>query len=578
MIDGFAFPPALFLIFTGLACLVLPAMLRPFAVLGAPVVTLAAVWSFAAQMAVAPEDAPFSGEVYAASLDYLGLTLYPVRVDPLSLVFATVFAIMAFAGGLYALRLEDRRELALLQVYAGAAIGAVLAGDLLTLFVFWELMAIASVLIIWAGGPDARGAGLRYAGVHFLGGACLMAGAAGYVATTGEAAFGPLPQEGVIGGLALIGILINAAAWPLNAWLADAYPRASWAGTVFLSAFTTKTAIYALIRGFPGDEWLIWIGIATIAYGCLYALVETDLRRLLCFAIVAQGGFMMVGVGIGTPMALNGAAGHAFVSILYSATLFMAAGALLRGHGTAQISAFSEGARHMPQTALLAGVAALSLAALPGTGAYISKSLISSGAGKADAELAYLLLSAAAAGVVLHAGRFVWVGFLARGSAPSTKPIEEPGPEQRLAMLVPLALVLVLAVVPGSFYAFLPEAMDAYTPYKADTLLLQLQLLVFGVLALYYAVRLIPDAPRALIDTDWLYRRLGRALLGTLGHGWLAAYAQAAEKSLAAVQRLLVELYRIHGPNSTLASTRQTGYVALWMTALLSVLVLSSVL
>ena len=180
-----------------------------------------------------------------------------MRIDALSRLFATVFSIMAFAGGLYALNQRRVIELASALCYAGSAIGVVFAGDLITVFIFWELMAIASTLVVWSAGPQARGAGMRYAAIHFFGGALLMAGIAGEIATNGNVAFAKMTLDSAPRWLILAGFLINAGAPPLSAWLPDAYPESSWSGMVFLSAFTTKTAVYVLLRGFPGTELLI---------------------------------------------------------------------------------------------------------------------------------------------------------------------------------------------------------------------------------------------------------------------------------------------------------------------------------
>ena len=202
---------------------------------------------------------------------------------------------MAFAGGLFALNQSRVVELAAAFCYAGSAIGVAFAGDLLTVFIFWELMAIASTLVVWSAGPSARGAGLRYAAVHLLGGVLLMAGIAGEIAATGSLAFGKLALDTVPRWLILAGFLINAGAPPLSAWLPDAYPESSWSGMVFLSAFTTKAAVYVLLRGFPGTELLIYVGLFMVFYGIVYAILENDMRRILAYSIVNQVGFMVVG-------------------------------------------------------------------------------------------------------------------------------------------------------------------------------------------------------------------------------------------------------------------------------------------
>ena len=238
------------------------------------------------------------GEILRFS--FLGFDLIPLRGDKLSRLFAFVFALMAFAGALFALRQERTTELAAAFIYAGSAIGVALAGDLISVFVFWEMMAIGSTLVIWCGGPSARGAGLRYAAIHLLGGVLLMAGIAGEIAATGTTTFAKLDLSTLPRWLILAGFLINAGAPPLSAWLPDAYPEASWSGMVFLSAFTTKAAIYVLLRGFPGVELLIWVGLFMVFYGIVYAILENDMRRILAYSIVNQVGFMVAGIGIGT--------------------------------------------------------------------------------------------------------------------------------------------------------------------------------------------------------------------------------------------------------------------------------------
>ena len=571
MTEAAVFPPGLILVLSGLVMLGAPRRGRAVLLVGAPLAVLVNTWLLAGAAAPIAEG-PFAGETALVSTaEWLGLTLHPVRIDVLGLVFTTVFAIAAAAGGLYATRRENARELAAMQVYAGSAVCAVLAGDLVTLFVFWEIMAIASTVIIWAGGPGAKLPGLRYAAIHFLGGALLMAGVAGYVHATGETAFTALPSEGLVAGLVLLAFLINSGAWPLNAWLPDAYPEASWAGTVYLQSFTTKTAIYALIRGFPGEEWLLWLGLATMLFGILYALLETEIRRLLCHAIIVQSGFLLVAIGLGTEMTLNGATGHTFVSILYSALLFMVAGAVMQATGKRHLPELGGLARSMPLTATLAVIGGLCIAAFPGTGAYVSKSLISSGAGYAGAFWIWLALTAAGVGVMLHAGiRFQWAIF---AGAHRGDTAQDP-PWPMLAAMVTLAAVVVaIAIFWKPFYALMPHAVD-YKPYKPDAVLAQLQLLLAAALAYLLARRILPDRRGITLDLDWAWRGAGAVAVQVLGEHLVAAYHRWADGWLTNFDRLIAGLYRTHGPEGALARSRPSGYVALWMSALLCLLLI----
>ena len=385
--------------------------------IAAPLVTLALVWNV-------PD-----GTVLQAP--FLGYDLILVKGDKLSRLFATVFAIMAFAGALFALNQARTVELAAAFVYAGSAIGVAFAGDLITLFVWWEVMAIGSTLVVWCGGPGAQGAGLRYAVIHLFGGVLLMAGIAGEVAATGSIAFGKLDTSTVPRWLILAGFLINAGAPPLSAWLPDAYPESSWSGMVFLSAFTTKAAVYVLLRGFPGTELLIYVGLFMIFYGIVYAILENDMRRILAYSIVNQVGFMVAGIGIGTEMALNGAASHAFAHIVYKALLLMSAGSVLYMTGKRKCSDLGGLFRTMPLTTICGIIGALSISSFPLTSGFISKSMISEAAADQHLEYVWYLLAAASAGVFLHAGiKFPWFVFFQKDSGlrPPDPPLEHaPG-------------------------------------------------------------------------------------------------------------------------------------------------------
>ena len=158
---------------------------------------------------------------------------------------------------------------------------------------------------------------------------------------------------------------VNAGAPPLSAWLPDAYPEASWSGMVFLSAFTTKTAVYVLLRGFPGTELLVYVGLFMVFYGIVYALLENDMRRILAYSIVNQVGFMVAGIGIGTEMALNGAAAHAFTHILYKALLLMSAGSVLLVTGRRKCTDLGGLFRSMPFTTACGIIGALAISSFP---------------------------------------------------------------------------------------------------------------------------------------------------------------------------------------------------------------------
>lgn len=544
--------PALVLIVGGLLLPLLKGRLRGALIVIAPLVALALAWQV-------PD-----GE--ALRISYLGFALTPVRGDALSRLFAVTFAAMAFAGGVFALNQKRSVELAAAYCYAGSAIGAAFAGDLITLFIFWEAMAIASTLIVWSAGTTARGAGMRYAIIHLLGGVLLMAGIAGEIAASGTTAFQPLALDSVPRWLILSAFLLNAGTPPLSAWLPDAYPEASWSGMVFLSAFTTKAAIYVLIRGFAGTELLIPVGLFMACYGIVYAALENDMRRLLAYSLVNQIGFMIVGIGIGTEMALNGAATHAVASVFYQALLIMTAGAVLFVTGKRRFTDIGGLARTMPLTAACCVVGALSIASFPLASGFISKTMISEAAGQEGLAIVWYLLAAASAGVVLHAGmRYPWLAFFGKEQTP---PSTDPPWSMRIAMLLLAALSIGIGVAPQYLYALLPYPVD-YTPYTGAHVVFYVQLLLFAALAFVLMRRWLPPAEAITLDIDWLYRRLGPAVAAAGLRAADRISGRIAESARQAASASVKAIEALHGPGGILARTWPTGRMAFWATVML---------
>jgi multicomponent Na+:H+ antiporter subunit D len=549
MID--ALHPGLVVAAGGLAAALLRGRARAAVILLAPLAALAVLWRL-------PE-----GAVWQAA--FMGHDIAPLAVDRLSRLFATVFLLMAFGGGLYALDQPNRLEVPAAFVYAGAAVGVTLAGDLITVFACWEMMAIGSTLVLWSA-PGARAASLRYLMVHLAGGMLLMAGITWHVAVTGSTAFTAMALDSPAHALILAGFLVNAAAPPLSAWLPDAYPEASWSGTVFLSAFTTKTAVYVLLRGFPGTELLVYVGLFMVFYGIVYALLENDMRRILAYSIVNQVGFMVTGIGIGTELALNGAAAHAFTHIIYKALLLMSAGAVLRMTGRRKCTDLGGLFRTMPLTAACGIVGALAISAFPLTSGFVSKSMISQAAADQHLLAVWLLLTAASAGVFLHAGiKFPWFVFFQKDSG--LRPAEPPW-NMRLAMVLFAVLCVVLGVLYAPLYALLPFSVD-YVPYTAGHVVSQLQLLLFSGLAFFVMLGFLRRTLTITLDVDWFWRRLGPSLVRALGSMLASldsAVRRAGRDAALALGRWLA---RGAGPQGLLGRPVETSFMVLWVAVLL---------
>ena len=546
------FPPGLLLVF-GALLMPLGAKLRSVLIFGLPVICLALVWSM-------PAD-------YIGTLPFLGFELEPVKLTDSGRLFATVFCLMALVGGIYAYRQANTLELSAAFVYAGSAIGVTLAGDLLTLFVFWEIMALGSTLVIWAAQHEAAyRASIRYLMIHLLGGLLLMTGITGHIIETGSIRFEAMSLESISSYLILAGFLINAGAPPFSAWIADAYPEASPSGSVFLSAFTTKTAVFTLLIAFPGTWLLIPIGLYMIFYGIIYALLENDMRRILAYSIVNQVGFMVTGIGLGTEMALNGAAAHAFAHIIYKALLLMSAGAVLYRTGKRRCTELGGLFQTMPWTALLGIIGALAISSFPFTSGFVSKSMIAQSAADQHLAIIWFALAAASAGVFLHAGiKFPWFVFFQKDSG--LRPPEAPR-NMLLAMTVFALLCVGLGIYPQPLYNILPFAVN-YQPYTAAHLVAQFQLLLFAGLAFFVMLPLMKRTLTISLDFDWFYRYLFKNMSELVVSQASKARSRLAAAAHAIIQRVLNSLHRHHGPEGILSRTWPTGSMVLWIAILL---------
>ena len=439
------------------------------------------------------------------TLTFMGQPLIFGRVDRLSLVFGYVFTIITFVGMVYALHVNQAGEHIAALLYAGSALGAVLAGDLFTLFLFWEIMAFSSVFLIWLRGGDAsNAAGLRYLFVHIFGGLCLLGGIVIHATSGGGIAFSSLPHTGLGPTLILIGFLLNAAVPPLHAWLADAYPEATVTGIVFLSVFTTKTAVYALVRGFPGMTILIMLGAIMAVYGIVYAMMENDTRRLLSYHIISQVGYMVVGVGIGTELALNGAVAFAFTNIVYKGLMLMGMSAVLFMTGKRKATELGGLYRTMPWTFLLFMIGGFSISGMPLLAGFISKGMVVSAAAETHQRWAFLLLTLASTGTFISTTlKLPYAVFF---SEDKRIPAKDPPQNMLFGMGLAAFLCILLGIWPNLLFGLLPYPVE-YHPYTGEHLVGSLQILSFTALGFMLFVHKLHPENTISLDTDWFYRK-----------------------------------------------------------------------
>jgi len=465
------------------------------------------------------------------------------RVDGLSSVFGVIMGLMAVIGTLYGLHVKEDAQHIAAWIYVGGSVGAVYAGDFLTLFLFWEVMAFSSVFLIWfRRRPRSLGAGYRYLLVHVAGGLALLGGIVLNYQATHSWAFDHLdvahPTAAIY--LIMVGFILNAAVPPLHAWLPDAYGEATFNGSVFLCAFTTKTAVYALCRGLAGMDILVPLGVAMALYGVVYAVLENDSRRLLAYHIISQVGYMVAAAGLGTAMAINGACAHAFAHILYKGLLFMGCGSVLYMTGESRFTELGGLWRRMPWTFLFTLIGGLSISAFPLFSGFVSKSMIVAAGFEEKRYWVGFLLMLASAGTFLHTGLkvpyFIWFGKNQPRPETLARAVDPPW-NMMAAMAVAAFFCIFIGCAPGLLYQLLPYKAEAlaYAPYTPYHICETLLILLFTAVGFFLLLRKLTPEPLISLDLDWFYRKGGRAFL------WVACHP------IQAVDTFVGELYRVAG-------------------------------
>lgn len=510
--------------------------------------------------------------------------LSPLYVHPYTLIFSTAFCIVAFAAALYGVAQSRSCELVAGFISAGSAIGVCFSGDFITMFLYWEIIALASCVIIFSSKEKYAGkAGVRYAIIHFFSGVLFLAGIVAQIYLSGSsqlvnlyadmAILFPgfaLDMNGIISWLMLLGILINLAAPPFSAWLPDSYSKASPAGAVFLSAIVTKTSIFVMIIVFSGTKFLAFLGMFMVIYGVIYALLESDMRRLLAYGIISQVGFMLVGVSIGTDMALNGVAVLAFVHIIYKALLFMCAGSVMNVTGKSSLAELGGLSGAMRITTFCAFIGVLSMLAAPLTASFVSKPLIIAAAKDEGLMQTWFILLVLASAMVLPAIKFQWFLFFNRDSEIK---VSDPPLNMVLGMIF-LAALCVIPAMPQftqfTLYKMLPSPVE-YKAYTLEHVITDLQGILFSAMAFFLLLPLLKPSKTITLDFDWFYRGLARYII--------LAFFKISEVPIQFIRILFKKLIRqsryvlhsTHGPGSVMARSWAIGTTVMWTIVMLGV-------
>ncbi|MCP5119343.1 MAG: Na(+)/H(+) antiporter subunit D, partial [bacterium] len=366
-------------------------------------------------------------------------------------------------------------------------------------------------------------AAFRYLMMQLISGLLILMGIGLHLGDGGTVEFTKMTTllEGGAWGPILIFLGLGVkCGWPIfHIWITDGYPASTVTGAIFLSAFTTKLAVYALARGFPGAEALIWIGTAMAVFPIFYAVIENDLRRVLCYSMINQIGYMVVGIGIGTNLSINGTAAHAFADIIFKGLLFMAMGAVL--YRTGRINGSDLGGLHrsMPWTTTFCCIGAASISAFPLFSGFITKSMIMTAAAQEGMTFVWFALLFGAAGVFHHAGiKIPYFAFFSHDSG--MRPKEAPK-NMLFAMGISAGLCIFIGCVPSFLYGMLPNYVDpsnpaVYHPYSTAHVITQTQLLFWSALAFtsLMLLRIYPPELRSVnLDADWAWRRGTRSFV-----------------------------------------------------------------
>ena len=461
---------------------------------------------------------PWPTALHKWNIPFLHYTLDIVRINKLSVLFGYVYVIAAFCMNIYALGAKNDWEHVAAMIYVGSALGAVFAGDLFTLFFCLEIMSWAPFFILlFRGTKKAIRAAIRYILWHHFSGVCILAGILIHVHQTGSIEFAHMPWgwggEYLGSNLMLLGFVVNAATVPFHSWLADTYSEASPSGSIYMTAFTTKTAVFCLITTFAGVPLLLWMGVISAMFAVFMAVLENDGRRLLSYHIISQVGYMVAGVGLGTEMAINGAAAHAFCHIIYKALLYMGVGCVLFIVGTTKFDRLGGLYKYMPLSFWMTMIGAFSISGFPLFSGFVSKTMTIEASELAHLPVIYLLLEGASIGTFLHTGlKLPWNVWL-QGK-------EEPPPDIRarlkdsafntpvhmlIAMGILSLLCLFLGIFPNVLYNLLPYPVE-FVPYTVTRVFSITQLFIFSFLGFWLLRKWLGGHPTYVLDTDWLVR------------------------------------------------------------------------
>jgi NADH-quinone oxidoreductase subunit M len=409
-----------------------------------------------------------------------------MRVDWLTLPFLVLAAAVALFAVVYAWgyhRRDERTPLfyALLLLFAAGMIGTTLAAGAFLFYVFWELMLVASCVLVaaWGEGERRSSVALQYFIFTHLGSLMVLvgllvlytgAGDDGFSALQASAALPP-GQVTLATALFVAGFCVKMAIFPLHLWLPDTHAVAPMPVTIMLAAAMLSMGTYGILR-FPFTMFspaqvapfavpMMVAGVVSEIYGALMALAEQDVKRIVAYSSVSQMGYVLFGLGTLTRDGIAGAVLHVVFHAIVKALLFMGVGLVMHATGRRRITQLGGLGRAMPLAAICTGVGALAIAGTPPLCLFDSEWMIFAGAfGTAHIGLSVASLF----GSLLSVGYALWfVGRIFLGARPEGLEVKR----SPATMVVPAVLLAALALVIGLF----PSPVFDWTSRALGTIL-----------------------------------------------------------------------------------------------------------
>ncbi len=286
---------------------------------------------------------------------------------------------------------------------------AFLAGDLFNMYVGFEVLLVASYVLLTLGASASRiRAGVSYVMVNMLSSMVFLLAIGLVYAAVGTVNFADISlrmaevssgTRAAIFGTLLVAFAVKAAVFPMSSWLPDSYPTAPSMVTAVFAGLLTKVGVYAIIRArsvmFPHgnlDTVLMWAGLATMIMGILGALAQNDIKRLLSFTLVSHIGYMIFGIALGNELGLSGAIFYMVHHILVQTALFLVAGLIERQAGSSSLRRLGSLAKDAPLLGLLFLIPALNLGGIPPFSGFLGKIMLLEAAAEVNTPTAWILV------------------------------------------------------------------------------------------------------------------------------------------------------------------------------------------